>query len=279
MGAVRDILTSDAAILARIYRSELPGQMVLHEIRRAVGRTENARCLEIGSDSGMFIHHLRLGGGEWLSLASDAEAMARVGVFIADGLGVLGKDGFPYDDKEFDFLVVTNVLECVEDDVAFVQECHRVLKPNGRLVLCARHAKRRTPIGLLRRWLGVDGAGIGRARDGYGEKALFELLKNGYDVVALRSFSRFLVELVDAFVQARLRRLRRVGDPGRRGESRLYATAGILYRIAFQLDALFFLTRGHRWVAVGKRRMWRERQTPILSDGRPISEAVLSKLK
>jgi hypothetical protein len=56
---------------------------------------------------------------------------------------------------------------------------------------------------------------------------------------------------------------------------RFHAAAGVFYWIAFQLDALLLMTRGYRMIAVARRRDWRSREAPILSDGRSISEAVL----
>jgi hypothetical protein len=52
---------------------------------------------------------------------------------------------------------------------------------------------------------------------------------------------------------------------------------GILYRLFYQLDLLLFFTKGHRMLAVAHRRAWRRRDTPVLVDGRTLSEAVLSK--
>jgi hypothetical protein len=53
--------------------------------------------------------------------------------------------------------------------------------------------------------------------------------------------------------------------------------APFLYRLAFQLDLIIFFTRGYRMVAYGRRKGWRPRQTPVLSDGRNITEAVLKQ--
>ncbi|MGQ9663098.1 MAG: hypothetical protein ACUVWX_12290 [Kiritimatiellia bacterium] len=49
----------------------------------------------------------------------------------------------------------------------------------------------------------------------------------------------------------------------------------VLYTLAYQLDLLLFFTRGYYMVASAKRRAWRPRTAPVLSDGRSLSEVVL----
>jgi hypothetical protein len=52
-----------------------------------------------------------------------------------------------------------------------------------------------------------------------------------------------------------------------------------LFGLAYQLDFLLFFSRGNYLIANAKRRAWLPRKTPVLSDGRSITEAVLSKIK
>ena len=42
---------------------------------------------------------------------------------------------FPFSDQTFDYIVSLDVLEHIEDDVGFVREAWRVLKPNGTLII------------------------------------------------------------------------------------------------------------------------------------------------
>ena len=65
--------------------------------------------------------------------------------------------------------------------------------------------------------------------------------------------------------------------PPGRYPRRVLSIGGFFYKIAEQFDMLLLFNRGHRLVAVGKRRGWRPRDAPILVDGRSISEAVLSR--
>ena len=49
--------------------------------------------------------------------------------------------------------------------------------------------------------LGLTFEKQGRVRPGYTESALFNILKDGFDVHHVRSYSRFFVEFVDAWVR------------------------------------------------------------------------------
>lgn len=43
--------------------------------------------------------------------------------------------GFPYSDDSFDGVLLYAVIEHVTDKVGFLKECHRVLKPNGKIFM------------------------------------------------------------------------------------------------------------------------------------------------
>lgn len=52
----------------------------------------------------------------------------------------------PYEDESFDCVITFQVIEHIEEDVRFVKELHRVLRPNGRLILTTPNA----PMSLTR---------------------------------------------------------------------------------------------------------------------------------
>ena len=266
-------LSPEAAALSRIFQSSLPDKLKLFEIHRQLGPTGGRRCVDVCLGQPMMSRQLRLAGGDWQTVVSCEEMLAPAREIVGEPVAALEGGRLPCEDGSADLLVLGEGLERREDDVAFVQECHRVLKSDGRLILCARHSKRTTLVRPLRRLLGVTPQRLGWAREGYSEKVLFDVLKNGFDVMQIRSYGRFLLETVDTLVRARVSSS---VLPGRR-EVRCYRTAGLFYRLAFQLDVLFGMTKGHHWIVVGKKRMWRTRQAPVLRDGRTITEAVLSR--
>lgn len=261
---------------SHIFRKWLPLRVTLHEIVRALGDVEGQTCLDIGSPNGMLSHLLRRHGGKWESVAVDAESAQALRSVIGEEVHVMDGDRLPFKKKAVDVVVVIDFLERCRSDDTFIEECHRVLKPDGRLIVIARHTKKAPILSPLRTVCGLSPENIGLVRAGYTESELFSVLKNGFNVLHARTYSRFFVQLVDLFVQVSLRRRRAAGADST-SLRRLFSIAGPFYRIADQLDLLFFFTRGYYLIAAAKRRAWRPRDAPILVDGRSISEAVLSR--
>jgi SAM-dependent methyltransferase len=257
------------------FRQALTLQLKLDEALRVIGPAEGQDCLEIGGNNGMTAHFLQRHGGNWTSVVTQPEKAESVAGFGGDTCVIKEDGSLPFRKKVFDTIVIFDFLERVSSDTAFVEECHRTLKPDGRLIVLASRIKEWTPLRWIRRALGVSSESLGWARPGYSENALFNLLKDGFDVHTMHSYSRFCVELVDAAVTAATRRKERDGNGAR--AARVRAVGSVLYRLAFQLDMVLFMTKGHRLVAVAKRRGWRSRVTPVLVDGRSITEAVLSR--
>ncbi len=261
---------SAAAFDGFIFRKSLPLQIELQEILAALGEAGDLSCLEIGGSNTMFSYQLRRAGGRWHTLTTEAEAAARLREGLETEVDVLspGDDRFPK--YTFDAVVVAGgVLEAQPSEADFIRCCHRMLKPDGRLIICVARAKR---FSLIRLLMCLPPAGAGAV---YTESRLFGVLKNGFDVSSMRTYMRFFTTAVDTVMQAAVRRR---PDRPLQDRERLYTIAGVCYWIAFQMDALLLLTRGHRMIAVAGRRGWRSRDAPVLSDGRSISEAVLKPI-
>jgi len=267
---------AEAAAQLHIFRKRLPLQVCLQETLRSLGSTDGQNCLDIGDDNGMIGYHLRKHGGKWSSVVTSPEALATVKQVLPENAFLMEKNTLPFKKKTFDCVVVVCALERFQNDSAFIEECHRVLKPDGRLVVNVARTKSVSLVNLVRRALGVTLQKKGWIRGGYTESELFTILKDGFDVHNMRSYSRLFIELVDAVV-ARLSLGRAVEDGGDPRLKRMFSIAGPFYRLAFQLDMLLFFSRGHHLIATAKRRAWSPRKAPILVDGRSITEAVLSR--
>jgi SAM-dependent methyltransferase len=255
-----------------IFRKSMPMQMDLQEVLAALGDAGDLVCLEIGSSNAMFSYQLRRAGGHWHSLVADDETAARVREVVEDHVGVLPPEGEePFAKHTFDAVIVLGMLEAQTSDAAFVKRCHRMLKPEGRLIVCAARQKSLSLLNPVRGVLQRSG----QVRTGYTESRLFAALKSGFDVSSLRTYQRFFMALTAAVVESMDGR--RSSAPAE-ARCRLYKVASVFFWFAFQFDALLFLTRGHRMIAVAKRRGWRSREAPVLSDGRTISEAVLKPI-
>jgi len=54
------------------------------------------------------------------------------------GIEAIGHDlnePFPFDDGAFDVVVTASVLDDIPDDLSYLRECHRVLKPGGTVIV------------------------------------------------------------------------------------------------------------------------------------------------
>jgi SAM-dependent methyltransferase len=260
-----------------VFRKALPMQIKLHEIIRSLGNTEKLVCLDIGADNAMMSYYLRKRGGEWHSAvcwqreADSTTSVVGGNVYVMDGETLPFKKGF------FDVLVVLDYLERARSDEAFIEECHRVLKPDGRLIVNVAHVRPWMVLRPLQRLMGLTHDKKGFLREGYSESQLFNILKHGFDVHNMRTYSRFFVELTDTFVQFFKASARAGGAGSEKKVKNIYSLAFLPYWTAYIFDMLLFLTRGYNMIAVSKRRAWRPRNTPVLVDGRSISEAVLHK--
>jgi len=262
----------------KLFKKLLPQQAKLREIVRLLGNIEGKSCLDAGFDNAVISKHLRQRGGTWRTLVRQAEAKRSIEEAV--GSGVESFDGYsmPFDDKTFDVIILSDFLERVTDDHALITECHRILRPTGRLIVNVPHTKSWSVLNLLENLIGQSDEKKKRVRLGYTEAELFQLLKHGFDVHTVRSYSRAFVEFIDMIVQMKVRGIAGSMNPDER-LMKLYSIAYPFYWCAFQLDGLLFFMKGYNIVSVAVRHPWRPRKAPILNDGRSITEAVLSKIK
>lgn len=268
----------NADVQIRLFRKLLPRQIKLREIVRLLGSPDGKTCLDAGHDNAAVSKHLRSLGGSWSTVVRHEEARPAVEEAVGDKVNVFDGRSLPFDDKVFDVVVLSDFLERVTDDHELITECHRILKPTGRLIVDVPHAKRWSVLRPFEALFGTAPAKAERVRSGYTEAELFQLLKHGFDVHTVRSYSKVFVELIDILVCFRARR--NAGSAGYDERLvRLYSRAYPFYWLAFQLDGLLFFAKGYNIVAVAVRHPWRPRNAPVLHDGRSITEVVLSKIK
>ena len=275
---MNELLAQESLSDFHIFSRSLPLRMKVSEVLRVLGKTEGEDCLVIGADNAAIVHHLSRKGGTWYSMVTSAAAAAAVRPVLGENnVFVLDGDVLPFKKKVFDVVIVMDMLERLSHPESFIMECNRITREDGRLVVSVAKRKPFSMIGSVRRTLGSALEKRGMLYPGYTEKELFNLLKDGFDVHTMRSYCRFFVEVVEACVQS-LRHRTESGDPvAGKSLERIYSVAGPFYFLASQMDMLLLFTRGHHLIASAKRRPWRPRKTPVLSDGRSISEAVLSR--
>jgi 2-polyprenyl-3-methyl-5-hydroxy-6-metoxy-1,4-benzoquinol methylase len=117
--------------------------------------TLRGRLLDVGCGSGVLLERIRSLGWEVEGLDVDAFAVEnarRKGLKIH--LDDLERCRFP--DGSFDVITMRHVIEHVEDPQRLLRECHRILKPSGRLVLLTPNAQSWGHRLFRDRWRGLE---------------------------------------------------------------------------------------------------------------------------
>jgi ubiquinone/menaquinone biosynthesis C-methylase UbiE len=222
-------------------------------------------CLDIGFGTPVASRMARTAGGFWTSVVRHEGEVGTAAAFLDEDVTAPGPAGeLPFEDKQFDVVVVGHgcLTGDFSADAIALRECHRILKVGGLIVLTVEFKK---PLGIA--YLLNGRRLVSRTGGCYSEAALFELMKSGFDVLGIRHFCRFWVQLVRQWAD---RRQRQYGEH----DTRLSLTS-ILYPLAAGLDVPLCGFRGYLLTACGRRKGWRPREKPTLSDGRSIQECVL----
>ncbi|MBU0678213.1 MAG: class I SAM-dependent methyltransferase [Verrucomicrobia bacterium] len=269
----------------KLSRRSYPDQRRWKELHHFLKSSSGTTCLDIGGDSGVLSQQLRTIGGVWHSADISAESVEATKKMVGERVYQIKDGKFPFEDGKFDIVVLVNRLEYFKDAQPLIAECNRVLRSDGYFIVQASQTKSGSIIRLLKRLLGLRGQDPTMQHSGYTESQIFDMLKDGFDVQEVRTYSRFFVELVDTLVQWIASSP--LGTKDRTGreisKERLYERAFRIYTVAYpifwiagQLDLLLFFTKGFHLIASGRRRTWRPRRIPTLIDGRSIADAAIN---
>lgn len=96
---------------------------------------ERGSLLDVGCGNGVFLSRMKALGWAATGVEIDEKAarLARERFGLEVRTGALEEVGFP--DDTFDAVSLSHVIEHVYDPVALVQECRRILRPGGRLII------------------------------------------------------------------------------------------------------------------------------------------------
>lgn len=274
----------------KLFGRSVRRQTRLRHLRRLLGSTANQDCLEITSGDGIISQRLRRDGGHWKIVATDPAARDALAFFVNSPVTVLEGSRLEETDHSVDAVVIIDALERVEDDRALIRECHRVLRPDGRLVITVRRKMRFCLGGCpLRALTGLSWRKRGLARPGYTTHELFDVLKDGFDVPETDTYSTCITESPGMLCEAAANKLAGgpYNMPGPRTDTeqfyhytKLFVFGTLVHPLMWVCSkaekALGVILPGHNIAAKTKRRVWRERRTPKLIDGRSIAEAALN---
>jgi SAM-dependent methyltransferase len=180
-----------------LFRRSVLKQAKLKAIVALVGDIEGKTCLDLGGDNGVISHLLRCRGGEWSSADLGADHVASIRELVGERVWELDGASLPFPDGAFDVVVVVDLLEHIEADLAFAGELGRVLKPGGLLVVNVPHVKRRSLINRIRTAVGLTDAWHGHVRPGYTIEDLARLLHPLFRLERSQTYSKAFSEAID----------------------------------------------------------------------------------
>lgn len=197
---------------------------------------EGKTCLDIGSDNGVISLLLRKNGGIWYSADLIPETVSSIKELVGERVDQIDGISMPYNDAQFDSVLIVDFLEHIETDREFIKELYRILNKNGTLIVNVPNPKE----GLLRKikhWLGQTDEAHGHVRPGYDLNAIKDLLGDKFKIERNESYSRVFSDLVDTAITFALDLLK-----GKRGKKGTVVTSADLNKLkkSFKLFSLIY---------------------------------------
>lgn len=115
----------------------------------------NGRVLDVGCGGGQILANLQRFGWNVEGVDFDPLAVAAArerGVTVR--LGSLADQH--YSEESFDAVIMSHLIEHVPDPVSLIRECHRILKPGGRLVMVTPNTQSLSHRLFGRAWRGLE---------------------------------------------------------------------------------------------------------------------------
>lgn len=245
----------------RLFSKSVLKQRKLHEIVAMLGPVEGQHCLDIGGDNGVISYLLRQRGGTWKSADLDAHTVNAIRELVGPQVYQINDRQVPFDDDEFDCVVIVDFLEHIERDDRFIAEMQRILKPGGRLIINVPHIKN----SMLRRFrlaIGQTDEKHGHLRQGYNRQTIENLLGDRFTLETSKTYSKFFSEFIDTLIVFSVSLLKGKGrEKSKKGlvvtgkdlkayqsMFRLFALIYPLVWLISKLDALLFFRSGYMWI-------------------------------
>ncbi|MDZ8117418.1 class I SAM-dependent methyltransferase [Pontiella agarivorans] len=255
-----------------------------NRITSALGSVSSFQCLEISEGDGAISSRLRTLGGSWKTIAATRQAADALKHTRSENADYIQEGKLPFEDQSFDRLVLVDALKYIDDDYAFIRECHRVLRNDGWVVIAETKRAPFSLTALLRQLSGFNPTARGAVRNGYKANELFDRLKDGFDVPETITYSNALLETASAIgtffqksvLPAPCWLIPEQVSPAIEKSYKTLSTLAVLFLPFSKLLALFEFFPGHRLLIRSRRRHWRPRLQPKLIDGRSIAEAAIN---
>lgn len=183
----------------RLFNKSVLKQNKLANVTRRLGDTKGLRCLDIGADNGVISYYLRKAGGDWASGDLSPVAVESIRSLVETDVHLFDRERTPFQDDEFDRIVIVDFLEHIPHDRAFMVELRRILKDDGVLIVNCPHAKN-----SLLRWfrlkIGQTDEKHGHLRHGYTDETMRNLVDGLFAMEESWTYSKFFTEGLDTVI-------------------------------------------------------------------------------
>lgn len=156
------------------------------------------RVLDVGCAQGAVSMKLKEAGGEWVHLDPDFPNLVTARPVLGENLLHCQGQRLPFPDSSFDEVLLLDILEHVEDDLALLGEAVRVLRPGGRVAVSTPISGGFFLFNRLKRSFGLTPEVYGHKREGYSLDHLHSMAEGfGLKVEYRGSYAKFFVEMVE----------------------------------------------------------------------------------
>jgi len=182
----------------QVFKKSIKKKEKLRLLQKNLNIDPSMVILDLGCAQGILSYFLRQEGGFWVHTDQDFENLKTSQSLLDKNLLQISEGSLPFKSESFDLVVSLDYLEHLENDDHCLEEIHRILKRDGRLVLATPRTGKFLILHKLRSALGLSLEFYGHKREGYSlEELEKKLIKNHLQLQKHKTFSRFFSEFLE----------------------------------------------------------------------------------
>jgi SAM-dependent methyltransferase len=261
----------------KMFEKTLKKKLKLTHLRRQlqyIAADDTCLMISCGENNGALNYHLRSFGGRWIWAEMEEENIRDIEELLHEPVVKVEQSTctFPFPDAHFDYVVVVDCHEHLEDPLPFNMEIARITKAGGRVVISVPNGNERKLAVWLKRLLGMSEDIYGHVVIGYEIAEVSTMLEDvGIKPCGSSSYSKFFTELLELCINfAYVKILSKRGNTDNDEEAtivpttkeqlqsvektyKMYSLIYPIFRIISQLDIMLFPTVGYAVVVTGRK--------------------------
>ena len=268
----------------KLFNISLRRKNKFKKIKSYLNNISDLKVLEISSGDAVLSQKLKENHNNWTTVSINEESSKSLNYFLKHKTEIIDHNKIPFLDGEFDLLIIIDCLKNVIDDYEFIQECHRVINNNGWVIISERKKYFGSLVSFFQHIFKTSPISTGAIRNGYTSDQLYRILKDGFDVPEIISYSNALLEIMAVFNDLAQRSFFKIpvwiiSNFNKKEDlykyKNLYNMSLLTYPLMWICSKCNFLPN-HEIVLKSRRRRWSPRRQPKLVDGRSIAEATIN---